>query len=83
MFFAVYRIFNTVKRCPPHDNIIEISHAFVDQIPQLPGGIEQYPSALPRRLNPVDGLGRNMSLFLVMKRLIILYNTFMFSILLR
>ncbi|CAL8147778.1 unnamed protein product [Orchesella dallaii] len=61
-------IFDTVKRCPPHDNIIEITHAFVDQIPTLPGGIERYPSALPRRLNPVDGLGRNMSLFLVMKR---------------
>jgi len=60
-------IFETVKRCPPHDNIIEITHAFVDQIPMLPEGIEKFPSALPRRLND-DGLGRNMSLFLIMKR---------------
>jgi hypothetical protein len=57
-----------VKRCPPHENIIDVKHAFVDRVPLLPGGIENYPSALPRRLNPDDGFGRNMSLFLVMKR---------------
>jgi len=56
-----------LQRCPPHPNIIEISHVFTDQIPLLPESMERYPDALPTRLN-TEGSGRNMSLFLVMKR---------------
>ena len=43
--------------------------AFVDHVPNLPGGeaMALYPDALPRRINP-NGCGRNMSLFLVMKK---------------
>ena len=63
----IYSALGNLKRCPPHPNIIEISHVFTDQIPLLSESLEKYPDALPRRLNE-DGLGRNMSLFLVMKR---------------
>ena len=52
---------------PAHPNIVETQVAFVDAVPDLPGGGDLYPDALPRRLNP-NGCGRNMSLFLVMKK---------------
>ena len=37
------------------------------KIPELPGDRQLYGDALPPRLNP-QGSGRNMSLFLVMRR---------------
>lgn len=40
---------------------------FCDQIPNLMHSTAMYPMALPPRLNP-HGYGRNMSLFLLMKR---------------
>lgn len=40
---------------------------FCDQIPNLPLSDTLYPMALPTRINP-NGYGRNMSLFLLMKR---------------
>lgn len=40
---------------------------FCDQVPNLAPGASLYPMALPQRLNP-NGYGRNMSLFLLMKR---------------
>lgn len=40
---------------------------FCDQIPNLAAGSALYPMALPPRINP-HGYGRNMSLFLLMKR---------------
>lgn len=40
---------------------------FCDQIPNLTPGASLYPMALPPRINP-NGYGRNMSLFLLMKR---------------
>jgi PTEN induced putative kinase 1 len=40
---------------------------FCDQIPNLQLSTTLYPMALPARLNP-HGYGRNMSLFLLMKR---------------
>ena len=55
------------KTLPPHPNIIEMQLAFTDFIPNLSNAMELYPDALPQRLNP-HGVGRNMSLFLVMKR---------------
>lgn len=40
---------------------------FCDQIPHLAAASSLYPMALPQRINP-NGYGRNMSLFLLMKR---------------
>uniref|UniRef100_A0A4D5R956 non-specific serine/threonine protein kinase n=1 Tax=Scolopendra viridis TaxID=118503 RepID=A0A4D5R956_SCOVI len=52
---------------PPHPNIVSMHCAFTDSTPLLPEAIMAYPDALPYRLNR-DGSGRNMTLFLVMKR---------------
>lgn len=52
---------------PPHPNIVMMPGFFCDQIPSLRHSRALYPSALPARLNP-NGYGRNMSLFLLMKR---------------
>lgn len=54
-------------RVPPHPNIVEIITVFADKVPGLPGDRQLYGDALPERLNP-GGCGRNMSLFLVMRR---------------
>lgn len=53
---------------PAHPNIVHMPTFFCDQIPNLQHGIDRYPNALPARLNPTTGYGRNMSLFLLMKR---------------
>ncbi|KAK3602424.1 hypothetical protein CHS0354_022211 [Potamilus streckersoni] len=55
------------KSLPQHPNIVSMWGVFVDPFPQLPEGKEHYPAALPKRLNP-DGIGRNQTLFLVMKK---------------
>lgn len=55
------------KKLKPHPNIVEMYFAFADQLPLLPGAFTSYPQALPVRLLN-DGCGRNMTLFLVMKR---------------
>lgn len=47
---------------------------FADYIPELMDSHSLYPQALPTRINP-EGYGRNMSLFLVMKR----YNYFILT----
>ncbi|XP_059093960.1 serine/threonine-protein kinase Pink1, mitochondrial-like [Tigriopus californicus] len=52
---------------PPHPNIVDMYTAFADYVPEIKEALNMYPDALPRRLNP-EGLGRNMSLFLVMKK---------------
>lgn len=54
-------------KLPMHANIVTMYNAFCDQIPDLEDGGKLYPSALPQRLH-ADGYGRNMSLFLLMKR---------------
>lgn len=54
-------------RLRPHPNIVEMLTVFADRVPALPGNLDLYPQALPARLNPA-GFGRNMSLFLVMRR---------------
>lgn len=51
----------------PHPNIVSMYSVFTDRVPELPGAVGLYPAALPPRLHP-DGAGRNMSLFMVMKR---------------
>lgn len=50
-----------------HPNIVNMVTVFADQVPHIPGDISLYGSALPMRINP-HGYGRNMSLFLVMKK---------------
>ncbi|XP_078697693.1 serine/threonine-protein kinase PINK1, mitochondrial-like [Branchiostoma floridae x Branchiostoma belcheri] len=55
------------KRLPPHPNIIEMLTVFTDTVPLLPDAMQNYPAALPTRFNP-EGFGRNMTLFIVMKR---------------
>lgn len=51
----------------PHPNIAQMYLAFPDVIPTLSESMDLYPHALPPRINP-NGYGRNMSLFLIMKR---------------
>lgn len=55
-------------KLPYHPNIIDIKGIFADWTPLLADAYDLYPSALPARLNRDSGLGRNMTLFLVMKR---------------
>lgn len=66
---------------PAHPNIVAMYYVFADRIPHLPGSFTFYPDALPARINP-NGSGRNMSLFLIMKRfvsiLIFRLNTYFF-----
>lgn len=52
---------------PPHPNIVAMYYVFADRVPYLPGSLRMYPDALPSRLYS-EGSGRNMSLFLLMKR---------------
>ncbi|XP_017881415.1 serine/threonine-protein kinase PINK1, mitochondrial [Ceratina calcarata] len=54
-------------KLPPHPNIVAMYYVFADRVPALPGSWGMYPDALPARINP-HGSGRNMSLFLLMKR---------------
>nr|CAD7572871.1 unnamed protein product [Timema californicum] len=61
------RMMERKQKLPQHPNIVEMHCAFADRVPDLPGSFTLYPDALPPRINP-DGSGRNMSLFLVMKR---------------
>lgn len=59
--------FGTVpKRVSAHPNVIRVYRAFTAEVPLLPGAKEEYPAALPIRLNPA-GMGSNRTLFLVMK----------------
>lgn len=54
------------RRVSAHHNVICVYRAFTAEVPLLPGAMEEYPAALPTRLNP-DGFGFNRTLFLVMK----------------
>lgn len=57
----------TPKRVTAHPNVIRVYRAFTAKVPLLPDALEEYPAALPARLNPA-GLGNNHTLFLVMKK---------------
>lgn len=56
-----------VNSLPPHPNIVAMYNVFTDAIPPALPDSSLFPDALPVRLNPT-GSGRNMSLFLLMKR---------------
>ncbi|XP_033104660.1 serine/threonine-protein kinase pink-1, mitochondrial-like [Anneissia japonica] len=59
-----------VQRSPlKHPNIVTLYTAFVDdEFPQLDYIHKHHPACLPSDLNPGCGLGRNMTLFVAMKR---------------
>ena len=61
------RLSSDLVQLAAHPNIVEMVTVFADQVPHLPGDISLYGPALPTRINPA-GYGRNMSLFLVMRR---------------
>ena len=61
-----YSLLEQSKILPPHPNVVLMFGVFCDQIPSLKQ-FGKYEHALPTRLNP-EGLGRNMSMFLLMKR---------------
>ncbi|EDV34640.1 uncharacterized protein Dana_GF21424, isoform B [Drosophila ananassae] len=52
---------------PPHPNIVCMFGFFCDEVRNFPDGHLLYPVAQPQRINP-QGYGRNMSLYLLMKR---------------
>ncbi|CAB0011101.1 unnamed protein product [Nesidiocoris tenuis] len=53
---------------PPHPNIVSMHSALADYVPEgLPEALSEIPMALPVRLHS-EGFGRNMTLFLIMKR---------------
>ncbi|XP_077297289.1 PTEN-induced putative kinase 1 [Arctopsyche grandis] len=52
---------------PPHPNLVVMYSAFADYMPNLNDSMDNYPDALPLAYNP-EGLGRNMTLFLLMKK---------------
>ncbi|XP_067659124.1 serine/threonine-protein kinase Pink1, mitochondrial-like isoform X1 [Haliotis asinina] len=60
---------NHVRKKPasPHPNIVCMHGVFVDSVPDLPDNRQHYPAALPARIDP-NGFGRNMTMFLLMKR---------------
>lgn len=61
-------IMEQTRTLPSHPNIVLMPAFFCDQVPALRNSQILYPSALPPRLNPKSGFGRNMTLFLLMKR---------------
>jgi len=58
---------DSIRRLPPHPNIIDMYGWFVDRTPLLDGALDMYPVALPLRLCE-NGSGRNRTMFIVMKR---------------
>jgi len=58
---------NRRRQLPPHPNIVSIYSVFTDYIREFQNSKLLCPAALPRRIHP-EGEGRNMSLFLLMKR---------------
>uniref|UniRef100_W8BGA2 non-specific serine/threonine protein kinase n=1 Tax=Ceratitis capitata TaxID=7213 RepID=W8BGA2_CERCA len=58
---------NQTLTLPPHPNIVCMFGFFCDEVRNFPDGHLLYPIAQPQRINP-NGYGRNMSLYLLMKR---------------
>lgn len=61
------QLMEQTPQLPHHPNIVLMVGVFCAQVPNLMQSSSLYPMALPQRLNP-HGYGRNMSLFLLMKR---------------
>ncbi|XP_017853192.1 uncharacterized protein LOC108607083 [Drosophila busckii] len=58
---------NQTLALPPHPNVVCMFGFFCDQVRNFTDGHLLYPIAQPQRINP-HGYGRNMSLYLLMKR---------------
>ncbi|XP_023167782.2 probable serine/threonine-protein kinase DDB_G0267686 [Drosophila hydei] len=58
---------NQTLTLPPHPNVVCMFGFFCDEVRNFPDGHILYPIAQPQRINP-QGYGRNMSLYLLMKR---------------
>lgn len=56
-----------ISAVPAHPNIVCMYGFFCDEVGNFPDGHLLYPNAQPQRLHP-DGYGRNMSLYLLMRR---------------
>jgi serine/threonine protein kinase len=67
IFPGTFGELKTERSLRHHPCIAEVVGAFVDHTPLLPEALKLYPNALPRRLYDA-GYGRNMTLFLVMKK---------------
>jgi len=65
--FFFYSYDQNLIKLSPHPNIVMMHLCFADYVPELIDSHTLYPQALPTRINP-EGYGRNMSLFLVMKK---------------
>lgn len=52
---------------PSHPNIVRILNALVEETPCPSDALQNYPSALPKRINP-DGFGRNKTMCIVMPK---------------
>ena len=72
------KLFENNVSLPPHPNIVAMYSVFADRVPSLPYSLKWYPDALPPRLNP-EGSGRNMSLFLLMKRYFLLFTLLVYK----
>ena len=76
IFHLLLMMFNDHAECnalvSSHPNIVDIVTVFMDQVPAVPGDVRLYGEALPSRINPL-GYGRNLSLFLVMKKYLASY----------
>lgn len=67
MIYSVFSLTKQRRVLPPHPNIVAMFSVFTDYVTELEDAFQLYPAALPKRIHP-DGEGRNMSLFLLMKR---------------
>ncbi|XP_071945522.1 serine/threonine-protein kinase Pink1, mitochondrial-like [Antedon mediterranea] len=57
------------KKALKHPNVVDLYRAFVDdEYPQQDYILQHHPACLPSALNPSNGLGRNMTMFVTMKR---------------
>ena len=67
-FCGSCRLNEVTVNLPPHPNIVSMHSALADYVPEgLPEALNEIPEALPVRLNS-GGFGRNMTMFLIMKR---------------
>lgn len=66
-FCLLFRLSKQKRHLSPHPNIVAMFSVFTDYVTELQDAVNLYPAALPSRIYP-EGEGRNMSLFLLMKR---------------
>jgi PTEN induced putative kinase 1 len=55
-------------KLPQHPNIVDMPGMFIDDMLVTEEGLQKFPAAMPRKLNPELHYGRNKTLYLVMRR---------------